>query len=90
MAFVIFQNVEITTTVVDLANFVSETILVVHSVIRAKNVKSDTNVEMGFVEYCAQNPMNVNMMKYVTFITREEYVFQDDVVSFSRNVSEKA
>ena len=90
MAFVIFQNVEITTTVVVLSNFVSETILVAHSVIRAKNVKSDTNVEMGFVEYFAQNPTNVNMMKYVTFITREEYVFQDDVVSFSRNVSEKA
>ena len=90
MAFVIFQNVEITTTVVVLSNFVSETILVVHSVIRAKNVKWDRNVEMGFVEYCAQNPTIVNMMKYVTFITREEYVFQDDVVSFSRNVSEKA
>ena len=90
MAFVIFQNVEITTTVVVLSNFVSETILVVHSVIRAKNVKWDRNVEMGFVEYFAQNPTNVNMMKYVTFITREEYVFQDDVVNFSWNVSEKA
>ena len=88
MAFAIFQNVEKTTIVVVLATFVSETIPVAHFVIRAKNVKSDRNVEMGFVEYLAQNPMIANMTKYVTFIMREEYVFRADVARFSRNVSE--
>ena len=88
MAFVIFQNVEKTTIVVVLATFVSEIIPVAHFVIRAKNVKSDRNVQMGFVEYLAQNTMIVKMTKYVTFIMREEYVFQGDVANFGRNVSE--
>ena len=88
MAFVIFQNVEKTKIVVVLATFVRETIPVAHFVIRAKNVKSDRNVQMGFVEYLAQNTMIVKMTKYVTFIMREEYVFHADVANFGRNVSE--
>ena len=51
MAFVIFQNVEITTTVVVMSNFVSETILVVWFVILTKNVKLGKNVSMEFAGY---------------------------------------